>query len=196
MSARRVRRLARRLLRGTRRRELPSAALTMGRHSYNRPTVHLYPDDDAAVHVGNFTSIGDDVEIMPGGNHRADWVTTFPLSVRLAGDAHNPPGLPASKGDVVIGSDVWIGRGARILSGVTIGDGAVVGAYSVVTRDVRPYAVVTGVPAIERRRRFDDSIVDALLRIRWWEWPDEQILQARAELESGDIAGFIERYGN
>jgi acetyltransferase-like isoleucine patch superfamily enzyme len=168
----------------------------MGRHSYTRPIVHRYPDDEGAVRVGNFTSIGDDVEIMPGGNHRADWVTTFPLSVRLAGAAHNPPGLPASKGDVIIGSDVWIGRGARILSGVTIGDGAVVGAYSVVTKDVRPYAVVAGVPAIERRRRFDDDVIDQLMRIRWWDWPDEEVLRARQLLESGDIDGFVKRYGS
>lgn len=85
-------------------------------------------------------------------------------------------GHPATKGNIEIGSDVWIGRGARVMLGVTIGDGAVVAAYSVVTRDVRPYAIVGGLPANERKRRFTDEQIEALLEIAWWDRPMERII--------------------
>jgi len=94
----------------------------------------------------------------------------------------------------VIGHDVWIGRDAALLSGVTIGTGAVVGAFSLVTRDVRPYAIVGGNPAREIRRRFDDEDCDLLLASRWWEWPPERIRAAAADLWSTDVRGFLERW--
>ena len=81
------------------------------------------------------------------------------------------------------------------MSGVTIGTGAVVGAYSVVTKDVRPYAIVGGNPAREIRRRFSDEECELLLATRWWEWPDERIAEAIADLWSTDIRGFAERWG-
>ncbi len=80
-----------------------------------------------------------------------------------------------NRGDIVIGSDVWIGYEAVILSGVTIGDGAVIGARAVVTKDVPPYTIVGGVPARPIRKRFNDSTIAALLRLRWWDWPRERI---------------------
>lgn len=172
---------------------LPPNALVMGRHSYHRPVVHLYPGDTAGVRIGNFTSVADDVELMPGGNHRVDWVSTFALSVRLLG-GDLPPGIPISKGDIVIGNDVWLGRGVRVLSGVSIGDGAVVAAYSVVTKDVPPYAIAAGAPAAIRGTRFPDEIVQALLRIRWWDWPDEKIAEVVDLLESGRVEEFVRRF--
>lgn len=190
-------RLARRLLRRFRRSRgiaLEDGALVLGRHTYFRPTVHRYLGDEAIVRIGSFTSIADDVELLPGGNHRPDWVTTFAIQQRLGGAEEPPAGIPASKGDIVIGNDVWLGRGAKVLSGVHIGDGAVVAAWAVVTRDVRPYALVAGVPAIERRRRFDDETVDALLRISWWDWPDERVLDVADLLESERVAEFVERF--
>ena len=84
-------------------------------------------------------------------------------------------GHPASKGDVVIGNDVWIGRKAVILSGVTIGDGAVVGTMAVVTSNVEPYTIVAGNPARPVRKRFDDSTIQNLLQLRWWDWPTEKV---------------------
>jgi acetyltransferase-like isoleucine patch superfamily enzyme len=103
-------------------------------------------------------------------------------------------GQPSTRGDIEIGNDVWIGRGARVRSGVTIGDGAVVGGYAVVTRDVRPYAVVVGVPARETRRRFDDEQVDALLRIAWWQWSMDAIERSVPQLCSGDVDAFIREH--
>src|SRR6202035_4147784 len=97
-------------------------------------------------------------------------------------------------GDVKIGNDAYIGRGAMVLSGVTIGDGAVVGARAVVTRDVRPYAVVVGNPAREVRRRFSDEVVEALLRIRWWDWPDEVVAERVHELNGLSVEDFVSRY--
>lgn len=139
----------------------------MGRHSYGSPLVVMFPGETCRVDIGAFTSIADDVEIVPGGNHPLQWVSTFPFRAMWDLPGAHADGHPASKGDVVIGNDVWIGRGARILSGVTIGDGAVVGAYSVVTRAVAPYAIVAGAPAREVGFRSPAEVREALLVLRW-----------------------------
>ena len=104
-------------------------------------------------------------------------------------------GHPHSKGDIEIGHDVWIGREARVLSGVRVGDGAVIGAYAVVARDVRPYAIVVGNPAREVRRRFTDAQCEALLAIAWWNWPEERILANIDQLNGRDVDAFIRRFG-
>jgi acetyltransferase-like isoleucine patch superfamily enzyme len=170
--------------------------LSMGRHSYGKPLVRWYPGDSTSlrVRIGNFVAIADDVVMMIGGEHRADWVSTFPFRVIFEMAGAYEDGHPASKGDIVIGNDAWIGRGARILSGVNVGDGAVIGAYSVVTKDVRPYAIVAGNPAREVRRRFSDEQIEALLRIRWWEWSDAEILRVVPLLNSAAIGEFLEQY--
>ena len=82
-----------------------------------------------------------------------------------------------NKGDIVVGNDVWLGYRSVILAGVTIGDGAIIGAYSVVTKDVPPYTIVGGNPAKEIRRRFSDSEIAHLLQLRWWDWPIEKITE-------------------
>lgn len=91
------------------------------------------------------------------------------------------------KGDIVIGNDVWIGYEAVILAGVTIGDGAVIGSRAVVTKDVPPYTIVGGVPARTIRRRFDEDIVEELLRLRWWDWPEEVIKENIPAIQSGCV---------
>jgi acetyltransferase-like isoleucine patch superfamily enzyme len=171
-----------------------SERLVMGRGTYGSPRVATFPGDTARVTIGAYCSIAVDVVLMDGGNHRTDWVSTYPFRAKLGLPGANEDGHPVSRGDIVIGSDVWIGRGARVMSGVTIGSGAVVGAYSVVTRDVRPYAIVVGQPARELRRRFDDDHVDALLAIAWWDWPEEKVERSVAELNSGDVEGFVARH--
>lgn len=168
--------------------------LVMGPHSYGEPLIPTYPGDTSWVRVGAFVSIAIDVVIGDGGNHRMDWVSTFPFRVAFDLPGAYQDGHPSSKGDVEVGNDVWIGRGARILSGVTIGDGAVVAGYSVVTKDVRPYAIVAGNPAREVRRRFTDAQVAALLRIAWWRWPIESILAAVPQLCSGGVDDFIAQH--
>jgi acetyltransferase-like isoleucine patch superfamily enzyme len=165
--------------------------LTMGRASYGEPRIPIYPGDETRVTVGSFVSIAVDVVLMDGGNHRTDWVTTFPLRSRLDLPGAFEDGQTVSKGDVDIGSDVWIGRGAHVLSGVTVGHGAVIGGYSVVTKDVPPYTIVAGNPAREIRKRFSDEQIEALLAIAWWDWPQDKILGCVEELSSPDVEAFI-----
>ena len=92
-----------------------------------------------------------------------------------------------NKGDIVIGNDVWIGYEAVIMSGVTIGDGAVIGTRAVVTKDVPPYTIVGGVPAGPIRRRFDDAEIEKLEALRWWDWDCEKIKRNIPVIQSGDI---------
>ena len=99
-----------------------------------------------------------------------------------------------SKGNVSIGHDVWIGTEALILSGVSIGHGAVIAARSVVTKDVPPYAIVAGVPARVIRSRFDPATVASLLRIAWWDWPREKIETALPLLMSDRLDAFLAQY--
>ena len=92
-----------------------------------------------------------------------------------------------NKGDIVVGSDVWIGYEAVILAGVTIGDGAIIGARAVVAGDVPPYTIVGGVPARPIRKRFSDDVIEALLELRWWDWRPERIAANLDAIQSGDI---------
>ena len=91
----------------------------------------------------------------------------------------------------MVGNDVWIGYEAVILSGVTIGDGAVIGTRAVVTKDVAPYSIVGGVPAKEIRKRFDPETVDALLLLRWWDWPLEKIAAHLQDIQSGNLNALL-----
>jgi len=168
--------------------------LTIGHRSYGEPAVLRYPGDSAAVHIGSYCSIANGVTFMVGGNHRMEWVTTYPLRVMLGLPGALEDGHPATKGDIVVGNDVWFGAEARVLSGVDIGHGAVIGMGAVVAADVPPYAVMVGNPAREVRRRFDDGIVEALLRIAWWNWPDELVRDRVDELCDADVAAFVRRY--
>jgi virginiamycin A acetyltransferase len=121
--------------------------------------------------IGKFCQIAAGVEfVMNGANHQMNAVSTYPFYT-LEGWNMQPPApddLPL-KGDTVIGNDVWIGQNAVILPGVRIGDGAIIGANSVVGSDVDPYTVVVGNPARPVRKRFDDELIDLLLRFRWWD---------------------------
>lgn len=164
----------------------------IGEHTYGTPKIFWW-GEAAKLRIGRFTSIAQDVSIFLGGNHRVDWVTTYPFSALAQRwpTARGIPGHPATRGDVVVGNDVWLGRGATILSGVTIGDGAVVAAEAVVSRDVPAYAVVGGNPAKLIRHRFAPEIVAALQRIAWWTWPEERIAAAMPQLLAGDLAGFV-----
>jgi acetyltransferase-like isoleucine patch superfamily enzyme len=166
-------------------------SVEIGRGTHGTPRVVTHFGDVARVSMGQFCSIADDVIFLRGANHHPDWVSTYSFRVIHGLDGAFEDGQPWSKGDIVVGNDVWIGHGARVLSGVTIGDGAIVAAFSVVTRDVRPYALVAGSPATERKRRFTDEQIDALLKVAWWDWPIEQILAVIPRLCSDDIDGFI-----
>jgi virginiamycin A acetyltransferase len=167
----------------------------IGPWTYGRPVVLSARGETSALRIGRFCSIAEEVTIMLGGNHRVDWVTTYPFNV-LFPEARGFEGHPMSKGDVVIGNDVWIGTGALVLSGVIIGNGAVVGARSVVSRSVPGYAVAAGNPARVVRSRFTEEQVDQLERLAWWDWPLEKIREAWPLLLSSNIQAFLDRYGS
>lgn len=144
---------------------------------FERHVTHHYEWLGDRLVIGKFCQIAAGVEfIMNGANHQMDAVTTFPFYT-MEGWEMAPPArahLPL-KGDTVVGNDVWIGQNAVILPGVHIGDGAIVGANSVVGRDVAPYTIVAGDPAKPIRKRFDEALIGLLLRFRWWDRPIEEI---------------------
>lgn len=164
----------------------------IGEWTYGNPRV-LSWDEGAKLRIGRFCSIAQDVTILLGGEHRVDWVTTYPFSA-LFPEAERFPGHPLSKGDVTIGNDVWIGTEALILSGVEIGNGAVIAARSVVTKTVEPYSIVGGNPVRHIKFRFGDSQIRDLQAIAWWNWPLPKVKEAWPFLLSPDIDEFISRY--
>ena len=133
--------------------------------------------EGASLTIGAFCSIAEGTQIFLGGNHRADWITTYPFGhihqEQLGADA--PAGHPATNGPVVIGNCVWIGSNATIMSGVSISDGAIIAANATVTKDVGPYEIVGGNPAKLIRKRFDDLIIEKLLELEWWNMATEQV---------------------
>lgn len=168
------------------------AALSIGEWTYGDPTVSWH-EPGRTLTIGRFCSIAPEVVIMLGGNHHTEWISTFPFA-ELMGDDTELPGHECTRGDVSIGHDVWIGQGALILSGVTIGDGAVIAAHSVVTRDVAPYSISGGNPARHLRYRVPEDAIADLLEIQWWNWPIEQIQAARHLLLSPRVDEFIAQY--
>jgi acetyltransferase-like isoleucine patch superfamily enzyme len=168
----------------------------IGAFSYGVPTVWWW-HEPATLVIGKFCSFANAVEILLGGNHRTDWVTTYPFAnISHWPEAAHIKGHPATNGDVIIGNDVWIGYKATILSGVTIGDGAVIGAYAMVTRNVPAYAIVAGNPARTIRMRFPDHIIQQLLKVRWWDWDLERIRRSIPLLMQSDISKFLEECGS
>ncbi len=171
-------------------RQIDAMSWTVGDHTYGQPLV--YANGPERLHIGRYTSIAEQVTIVLT-NHRPEFVSTYPFA--LLREHWWSVGEQVSdhrgRGDVWIGSDVWIGHGALISAGVRIGDGAVIGSQAVVTKDVAPYSVVVGSPAKVVKRRFEPHVVDALLRIAWWNWPDHKVDRYLPLILSPDISAFI-----
>lgn len=146
----------------------------------------------ANLRIGSYTSIASGVKVFLGGEHRTDWATTYPFNV-LWKSAKQISGHPKTKGNVEIGSDVWIGADALILSGVIVGDGAVIGARAVVTKDVPPYAIVAGNPARFIKYRFEPSVINRLMNLKWWNWSESQIQGAMDDMLNTNIEHFLDR---
>ena len=166
--------------------------ITVGPYTYGRPKVR-FPESGARLVIGRYGSIADGVEILLGGNHRTDWATTYPFPA-MAGlwpEAAGITGSDVSRGDVRIGHDAWLGSQAMILSGVTIGHGAVVAACAVVTRDVPAYAIVAGNPARVVKMRFSEQQIAALVAARWWLLPRERVVSLLPLLMSDRIEPLL-----
>ena len=154
--------------------------------------------DKYKIQLGKYNSIGRDCNFFLHANHRSDWVTT---STQLEGlvtpqieNSLMEMGHPSCKGDIIVKNDVWIGATSTIMSGVTIENGAIIGAGAVVTKDVPPYAIVAGNPAKVVKYRFTEEQIQKLLEISWWDWEDQKIKNNSKLLWSGEIDKFIEKH--
>lgn len=153
--------------------------------------LYHYPINGDRLVIGKFCSIACGAKfIFNCANHalRPLSTYTFPLFFE---EWDLPKSELASawdnKGDIIIGNDVWIGYDAVIMAGVTIGDGAIIGTRTVVTKDVEPYSIVGRVPMREIRKRFAPEVVERLMELKWWDWPEEKICKAIPAIQAGDV---------
>lgn len=167
----------------------------IGKYSWGHLTI-ANKSPGCALTVGRYCSFAFGVEVFLGGEHRTDFVSTYRFGKYPPFDEWYAPSeqTAVGRGDITIGNDVWIGRGAMILSGVTLGDGVIVGAGSVVRQSAPPYAIVVGNPARVAGFRFAPEQIEALLRIRWWDWDEERVRGALEQIMSDDIQAFIDSY--
>jgi hypothetical protein len=173
------------------RRLVRAGRMTIGQHTYGIPVIKTYDHDTTRLIVGSYSALSEEAIVMLGGEHAIDRVTTFPLRMRLKLPGAGQDGIPVPTGDTVIGSDVWLTMRTFVRSGVTIGDGAIVASGAVVNKDVPPFAIVGGNPAKVIRYRFTPEQIEALLQIRWWDWPDALVVEATPLLSGTDIDAFI-----
>jgi acetyltransferase-like isoleucine patch superfamily enzyme len=181
----------------TRKTYVGKSPVSIGRFTYGIEdmTVRQW-GEGASLDIASFCSIAEKVQIFLGGNHRTDWITTFPFGHIFQSDlgGEDISGHPATNGSVLIGNDVWIGRGATIMSGITIGDGAVIAANSIIVKDVLPYSIVGGNPASHIKYRFTDEIIALLLKLKWWELQIEEIRNLSADLCATPNAQKLEEF--
>lgn len=157
--------------------------------------LYHYPINQDRLVIGKFCSIACGARfIFTSANHALKSLSTYPFPIfadEWQLDWKKVTEAWDNKGDIVVGNDVWIGYEAVIMSGVTIGDGAIIGTRAVVTHDVAPYSIVGGVPAKLIRKRFSDEIIDQLLALRWWDWPREQIKHNIDAIQNGKLDRIV-----
>lgn len=167
-----------------------------GKH-FEENVWYLSPDRDDVdkLIIGKFCSIASGAIFMMAGNqgHRVDWISTHPF---FYGGEKWEGAIDAfeRKGDTVVGNDVWIGAEAVIMPGVKIGDGAVISTRAVVTKDVPPYTIVGGVPAKIIKPRFSEEEIVKLLEMKWWNWPEEKIIENMRIICSSDIDALYDKH--
>lgn len=153
--------------------------------------LYQYPINYDRLLIGKFCSIACGAKfIFTSANHTLKSLSTYPFPLFFEEwglDKREVASAWDNKGDIVIGNDVWIGYEAVVLSGVHIGDGAIIGARAVVTKDVPPYTIVGGVPATEIRKRFDEAAINKLLQVRWWNLPFETINDLLPSIMNGEV---------
>ena len=158
--------------------------------------LYHYPINHDRLIIGKFCSIACGAKFLfNSANHTLASLSTYPFPLFFEEwglEKKNVAKCWDNKGDIRIGNDVWIGFEAVILAGVTIGDGAIIGTRALVTKDVPPYTIVGGVPARPIKKRFDEDTISDLMRIRWWDWPDEKIARNIGAIQAGCIEGLRE----
>jgi len=172
--------------------------INLGRHSYIGAGCEIRGGGKGSikgdVNIGAFSSLADNVKFEFLSQHQPNRVSTFPFLTKHwrvgKGD-----GFGVKSWEIKIGNDVWIGSRVTILAGADLGDGCVVGAFSVVAKSVPPYAVVVGNPAKVIKYRFTPDIIQALLDIKWWNWSDD-IIRSRLDDFYGNVELFVRKYGN
>lgn len=161
------------------------------RHFEKNNVLYHYPINGDTLRIGKFCSIACGAKFLfASANHTQTSVSTYPFPIFFEEwdlDIGDVTSAWDHKGDIVIGNDVWIGYEAVVMAGVTIGDGAIIGARAVVTKDVPPYTIVGGVPAREIRRRFSDDVIARLQELKWWDWPAEQIQRNIKNIQAGRL---------
>lgn len=159
-------------------------------HNFEKNVKYHFEFTGDQLVIGKFCMIASDVTfIMNGANHLTESVSAYPFAI-FGGDwqqAMDGKTYP-TKGDTTVGHDVWLGYKATIMSGVTIGNGAIIAAHSVVTKDVAPYTIVGGNPAKVIKQRFSDAVVSKLQNAEWWHWPQEKITKHVQQLTSEDFS--------
>ncbi|KFX54048.1 CatB-related O-acetyltransferase [Clostridium botulinum] len=157
--------------------------------------LYQYPINNDKLIIGKFCSIACKAKfLMTSGNHTMNSLSTytFPIFYEEWGlDVSHITDAWDNKGDIVIGNDVWIGYDAIIMPGVKIGDGAIIGTRAIVTNDVPTYTIVGGIPAKVIKKRFSDDIILKLLKIKWWDWPNEKIKANIKHIQSGNIDKLV-----
>jgi virginiamycin A acetyltransferase len=153
--------------------------------------LYHYPVNNDRLIIGRFCSVACGARfIFTSANHTLRSLSTYPFPIFFEEwglDKKQVASAWDNKGDIVIGNDVWIGYEAVILSGVHVGDGAIIGTRAVVTKDVSPYAVVGGIPAKEIKKRYDDDTIRKLQQIKWWDWPFDKIQRFLPNIMSGEL---------
>jgi acetyltransferase-like isoleucine patch superfamily enzyme len=157
------------------------------------PAVQYTGTDGEPIRIGKYSGVTHTARIFHGGLHRSNWISAVHAHYQ-DGDWLWPEGAMHSNGPVVIGCDVLVTYEVIIMSGVTIGHGAIVMPRAVVVKDVAPYEIVGGNPAAHIKWRFDEPTREALLRIAWWNWPEDKVRAHRHEIDSPDVAAFIAKH--
>lgn len=168
----------------------PLDILSVGKKSYGELNVVTFNNLSKLI-IGNYVSIAENVAFILDAEHYVDRISTFPFKVKCLNEIQYEA---FSKGDIVIGDDVWIGYGATIMSGVTIGQGAVIAAGAVVTRDVEPYSIVGGIPAHLIKKRFSDDVINHLNKVKYEKLTTEKIQDMRDLLYQPISINNIERF--
>lgn len=156
-------------------------------NNFNKNVLYHFDFMGDKLIIGKFCQIATGARfIMNGGNHSMNGYSTFPFPI-LGDEWKNTTEYPPSKGDMVIGNDVWIGNSVTIMPGIKIGDGAILATNAVITKDIEPYTIVGGNPGKLIRKRFDDETTKKLLKLKWWDWPIEKIKENFNDITNGDF---------